>query len=408
MGHAVGVWRARTRATRRWLVVAAVVVVAIGAGGAAWAKTRGSGTTVTTALATVSRETVRQTVSATGTLTPARQAELAFAVSGTVTSVSVAEGDQVRAGDVLATVGRSALRADLDAAKASVTAAREQLASDQDADASDTALRADRANLRSAKSARHSAAEALAGAALRSTVTGTVASVDLAVGDQVSGSGSSNPSGNGQGSDASSGSTAGTITVISTDAFDVDASVSASDLPSLKKGLQAQITPTGSQQTLFGTVSSVGMVAESSTSGTTTFPVSIAVTGKVSGVYAGSSATVSIIVKQLDNVLTVPTAAVHSTGGRTTVTVSAGGKTHQQAVTLGDVYGAQTVVTKGLKAGDQVVIATLRLPAGNSTTGNGNGKNGSGGLGNGGFFDGGAGGPPGLTGPGPQLQTGGK
>jgi macrolide-specific efflux system membrane fusion protein len=297
-----------------------------------------------------------------------------------------------------------------------VSAAREQLASDQDADASDTQLTADRANLRSAKSARHSAAEALADASLRSTVTGTVASVDLAVGDQVSGSGgSSTPNGSGQGdsTDPSSDSTAGTITVISTDAFDVDASVSAADLPALKKGLQAQITPTGSQQTLFGTVSSVGMVAESSTSGTATFPVSIAVTGKVSGVYAGSSATVSIIVKQLTGVLTVPTAAVHSTGGRTTVTVSAGGAQHQQAVTLGDVLGAQTVVTKGLRADDQVVVATLRLPAGLTGTNRGRGgQNGFGGLGGGQFPGGGTGfgnpsGQTGQGGQGPQFQSGG-
>jgi macrolide-specific efflux system membrane fusion protein len=397
----VGVSRARTRHARRWLVVAVVVALGVGAGGAAWAATRGGGATTTTALATVSRGTVQKTVSATGTLQPARQAQLSFAVSGQVRTVAVSEGDRVAAGDVLATVGRSALRADLDAARASVTAAREQLSSDQDDGASDTQLAADRAGLRSARSARRSAAEALADATLRSTIAGTVASVDLSVGDTVSGTAASGPA-----DGSTDGSTTGTITVLSTDAFDVDVSVSASDLASLKKGLQSQITPTGTTQTLFGTVSSVGMVAESSTSGSSTFPVTIAVTGKVTGVYAGSSASVSIIVRQLQDVLTVPTAAVHNTDGATTVTVSKDGKQHQQAVTLGDVFGAQTVVTKGLAEGDQVVVATLRLPSG---TGNTNGTNGRGDFPAGGFGGFPGGGPPvgGDSGPSVQIQPGG-
>ena len=37
-----------------------------------------------------------------------------------------------------------------------------------------------------------------------------------------------------------------------------------------------------------------------------TFPVTIAVTGSPSGLYAGSTATVSIIVQQINNVVEVP------------------------------------------------------------------------------------------------------
>ena len=130
------------------------------------------------------------------------------------------------------------------------------------------------------------------------------------------------------------------------------------------KGLQAEITPTGATQAIFGTVSSVGLVAESSTSGSSTFPVVIDVTGKVSGVYAGSSADVSIIVKQLQNVLTVPTAAISNSNGKTSVTVVKSGKQHATAVTLGVVYGPQTQITKGLSAGEQVLVTTVRLRAG--------------------------------------------
>lgn len=267
-------------------------------------------------------------------------------------------------------MGAAALEADLASAKASVSAAVSQLSSDLDAGASDVQLAADRAGLRSARSARTSAREALDDASLRATVAGTVAAVGLEVGDQVSGS---TNSGGGSGGSGGSDSTTATdttestaqVTVISTDAFDVDASVSSSDLASVKKGLQAEITPTGSSQVLYGTVTSVGLVAEPSTTGSSTYPVSIAVTGKVTGVYAGSSADVAIIVKQFQDVLTVPTAAVRTnTSGEATVTVSKDGKEIATPVTLGEVVGDQTVITDGLAQGDQVVVVTLRLPPG--------------------------------------------
>lgn len=386
-----------TRAARRWIAVVAIVVV-LGAGTAAWAATRGSGSPTTTSiLATASRGTIRSTVSATGTLQPARQADLGFAVSGTVRTVTVAVGDRVRTGQVLATVGAAALRADRAAAGANLAAAQSQLVSDTAAGADDTQLTSDDAAVRSARSALTSARAAVRDASLRATFSGRVASVGITIGDSVSGSGGNGSGDTGQAT-GSSTTSAGTITVISTSAYIVAASVGSSDLASLKKGLQAQITPTGTTQTLYGTVSAVGLVAESSgstsgssSSGSATFPVTIAVTGDVTGVLAGSSADVSIIVKQVPDVLTVPTAAVHSSAGKTTVTVSRNGKQVVTPVTIGQVYGAQTEITAGLKAGQQVVVTTFRLPTG---TGTGTGQNRFGGE----FPRGGGFGPGGGTG----------
>jgi membrane fusion protein, macrolide-specific efflux system len=393
MGHLVAHLLPRSRAARRWTVVLVAALAVLGAGGAAWAATRGSSTGVTSVLATASSGTIRQTVSATGTIAPKHEADLNFAVDGDVTAVSATVGSKVVKGAALATVDRSALRIDRDAAKAAVTAAKSQLADDEANSAADAALRSDEANLRSMRSSLAQAKAALADGTLRSTITGTVASVDLAVGDQVSGS--TNGS---QQSAAASSSAASTaqIVVISTDEFVVNASVGASDLASVQKGLQAEITPTGATEAIFGTVSSVGLVAVASTSGSSTFPVVIDVTGKVSGVYAGSSADVSIIVKQLQNVLTVPTAAVRNSNGKTSVTVVKNGKQHSTAVTVGVVYGQQTQITKGISAGEQVLVTTVRLRG--TTTGGtgGNGGFGGGGFGGGGF-GGGQGPPAGVT-----------
>jgi len=93
--------------------------------------------------------------------------------------------------------------------------------------------------------------------------------------------------GSGAGGSGGSNSSGAQIVVITTNAWVVDASVSSADLAQVKKGLQAQITPTGARQPVFGTVSSVGVIASTS-AGTASFPVTVDVTGTPTGLYAGA------------------------------------------------------------------------------------------------------------------------
>jgi multidrug efflux pump subunit AcrA (membrane-fusion protein) len=170
--------------------------------------------------------------------------------------------------------------------------------------------------------------------------------------------------------------------VISTTSWVVDASVGSADLPQLKKGLQAEITPSGSATKIFGTVKSVGIIASSSSSGSASFPVTIAVTGSPKGLYAGGGADVAIIVKQVENVLSVPTNAVHTEGGKTVVHQMKGGAQVSTPVKVGTTYGPSTQILSGLKAGDKVVGTTFR-PGGNRPSG-GTGTRQGGGTGGGG------------------------
>jgi multidrug efflux pump subunit AcrA (membrane-fusion protein) len=62
--------------------------------------------------ATVERGDVRQLVSVSGVAEAEQSAELAFPVTGIISSVSVTEGDEVEAGDVLVTLESRALQAD--------------------------------------------------------------------------------------------------------------------------------------------------------------------------------------------------------------------------------------------------------------------------------------------------------
>jgi multidrug efflux pump subunit AcrA (membrane-fusion protein) len=120
--------------------------------------------------------------------------------------------------------------------------------------------------------------------------------------------------------------------------------------------------------TVFGTVSSVSVLSSSS-SGSASYPVTIAVTGAPSGLHDGASATVTIIYQQLANVLTVPTAAVHTDNGSSYVLVSANGKQTRTTVKTGLSSGGSTQITSGLKAGQQVVEETVVRTGGSGSTG---------------------------------------
>ena len=294
-----------------------------------------------------------------------------------MTAVLVEAGDKVHKGDRLATLDTSSLDAALTSAQAQLDASQAQYDDDVDADASSTQLAADTAAVAAAESGLSQAKDDLASATLRATMSGTVASVDVAVGDQVSGS-SSNGSDGATGDDPSSGSDTGSTTtsqvvLVSPRHFKVVADVAADDVTSVKKGMQVQLTPSGASKAVFGTVTAVGLVAEASSSGAATFPVTVVVTGAQPKLYAGTSATVSIITKQVTDVLAVPAMALHTSGSTTYVEKLVGGKQVRATVKIGDTYGSNTEVISGLEAGDKVVLATLKLPTGNGNDGGNNG-----------------------------------
>lgn len=399
-------------------VIAGAVVVAAVAGGFVIRARANAQPTLQTVAATTT--TLQQTVSASGTIASAHEADLSFGSSGTVTAVDVTVGQKVAKGESLARIDTAQLSSAVTVAQAQVDQA--QAAADAGGTSAQQAS-AD-AQLASAKATLASAKSALADATMKSPISGVIAAVNIAVGDQVgsssSNTGSSGRSGasgsTGTGSTGTgstgSGSSSAAISVISTSSWVVDATVGSADLASLKKGLEATITLTGSTTPVFGTVQSVGVVAQSS-SGTTTgsaqFPVVIAVTGSPAGLYSGTGATVSVVVKQLQNVLVVPTLAVHTAAGKTEVTVLRNGKQVQTPVTVGSIFGTRTQITGGLKSGDQVVVPVY-TPTG---TGTGTGT-GTRGFGGGGFGGGGFGGRNngntgnGNTGTGSQTQTGAK
>lgn len=412
----------RVAVARPWISAAVVVIVGggsvaayllVGSSSGAQAQSGGS-----TRLVAASLGTVRQSVSATGTFAPADEKDVSFSSSAEVTSVRVSVGDRVSAGQVLGTIDTVSLNASVADAESTLAQAKATLADAQDGDtATDEELAADRASVATAKNTVKAAKQALADATLRSPITGTVAEVNVAKGDMASGSsaGSSGSSGDSSGSAGGSGGSGGNrngaaggdssssssgssssadFVVLGMKKWTVSASVDDTQVGLIKKGDQVQLTTDGASTPIFGTVASVSVLASTS-SGSASYPVTVDVTGTPSGLHDGASATESIIYKQVTNVVTVPTLAIHRDGGSAYVYVASGGRKQKRTVTTGLVGTGTTQITSGLSAGQQVYV---QVPGG-SRSGASNGNRG----GTGGRFPRGGGGGGGF-----QIPAGGN
>jgi len=366
-----------------WLTGGAAAVLAAGVAGAVYFGTRSdpASAQATTTTQTVGTGTIRQSVSASGTLAPAKEENLDFAVSGTVTHVRVAQGQRVRKGQALAKVDSAALASNVASARAQVANAKAKVDDDATNDAGSAQTAADKAALKAARNQLASAKEQLAAATLRSPISGLVAEVNLSVGQSVSGNSSS------ANADSSS-STDPAVLVISDKSWIVNATVDATSVGLIKVGNQAELTVDGAAKTLYGTIRSIGLVSSSS-SGTASYPVIVDVTGAQSGLHDGSSVTAALIYRQVANVLVVPQLALHRSPTGTYVDKVVGAKTVHTPVTTGLSSGLQVQITAGLKAGDTI---TVQLPSARtgSTNGSTNRPTGKfGGGGGGGDFPGG-------------------
>lgn len=364
-------WPGHRRAGKRHrllLVLASLLLVAGCVG--AWLLWRGDDpASAAPTTATVATETVKETVAASGTLAAASTEDLGFEVNGTVTEVRVDEGDRVRAGDAIAKVDDSSLKAARAAAASALEAAEVTLDEDIDNGVDDVQIAAAEAAVVAAEASLEQAKDDVDGAVLRSDTRGTVTSVGIEVGDVVGGGSAAAGSpetgtaaGTGTTSDAASDS--GTVTVTSSRRFVVEATVSSDDRDRLEEGQQAELTVSGVDDTVYGTVDSIGLVAETSSTGGAVFPVTIEVTGKQENLYAGTSADASIIVKQTEGVLTVSSRALSTEDDKTYVEKVVDGATVRTEVEIGATYGMSTEVLSGLEEGDVVELPAVESPRG--------------------------------------------
>jgi macrolide-specific efflux system membrane fusion protein len=346
----------------------------------------------------VSRGNIASSVSASGSVASANSRDLGFGASGTVDTIKVQVGDKVKKGQLLATLDDASAQDTLRSAQAALDAA----------EAGDTSTPSGYSSYVQARASRDNAQRSLDGTRLKAPFSGTIVAVNGSVGGSSGGSGGSSTSsgstgssgaaGGGGGSSSTASSSAsssstgsGFITLADTAKLGIKGEFTESDIAKVKKGQQASVTFDAMQ----GTRASGKVTAIDQTSTTTNnvvqYGVTVTLTDPPKGLRIGATATVQITTASAENVLYVPTAAVRTAGGQSSVTVLSGGKQVPKVVQIGTQGDQGTEIKSGLNEGDQVVIANAAggtggtgFPAGRFPGGGGIGGGLGGGAGRGG------------------------
>jgi membrane fusion protein, macrolide-specific efflux system len=342
----------------------------------------GDGAAAATRVTRVERGTVSASVSASGSVESARSQDLSFGTSGTVAKIYVRAGQKVVAGAVLARLDQTEALENIDVAKANLDAAED----------GDTTSAKGYASYLQVKNAYNSALRAYQGTVLKAPFAGTITAVNGTVGggsggsgssssgsgssssssgSGSSGSGASSGGGSSSSSSSSSGSSSSTgsgfMELVDTKHLQIEGDFTEADTTKLKVGQTASISfdaLTG--KTATGKITSIGL-SPTTTDNVVKFPATISLTKVPSGVRLGQTATVEITTASADDVLYVPTAAVKTAGGQSTVTVVRDGKQSTVTVETGVKGDQGTEITSGLNEGDQVVVTSTSTGSSGTT-----------------------------------------
>jgi len=214
------------------------------------------------------------------------------------------------------------------------------------------------------------AQQGLADAQLTSPISGTVVSVGLSVGQSVS-----------------AGSTTEVITIINSGSYQGTATLTPTEASEVKVGDGAQVTVTGIDGTLTGTVARVGPVDTSNSS--YTYPLVVALPAGSHGIAAGSSAQITVTLAEAKDAQVVPTSAVHTAGGTSYLEVIKTGQEGRDPVQVGVVGAEYTQITSKLSAKTEVILADLSEAVPSSSSSSTSTGSLLGGAGGGGFPSGG-------------------
>lgn len=387
------------RMPRARVVVLAVAVLALAGVGvtallADEADDASASTTTTTRLVEVTIGAVSETVAVTGTLAPAASESLSFGAAGTVTSVAVAEGDEISAGDVLATLDSAELASAVAEAEADLASAEATLADHVASGASDAQVEASETAVAVAEDRLAVAAEDLAGAEIVAGIDGVVTGVTITEGEQLGTGGTSGTGVTGAQSAAGAAQQAGTtahVTVQSRGAYEVVLPVDVTQVDQVAVGQAVAVSPSnaatggqagglqalarrfgggqqaGGQQpvdssaTATGEVVDVAALADAS-SGVATYDVTVTFEGDPDTFFVGATVEATITISEVEDAVLVPAQAVETgEDGTATVTVDVDGARETREVVLGATSAGQVQVVSGVAPGETVVVETVTV-----------------------------------------------
>ena len=320
-------------------------------------------------------------LTASGYVVAQRQAAVASKGTGRLEYLGVEEGDQVKAGQIIARLEHSDMSAALAQAKANLAAAKaqlpqsqadrqeatiqyerykslvaEQLVSKADFDAAEArykraiaAVSADSANIRAAEAAVRSGDVALEYTNIRAPFDGTVLTKNADVGEIVAPFGS-----------ASSARTA-VVSIADMSSLEVEADVSESNIQRIKSGQPCEIVLDAYQETRYPGV--VGKIVPTADRAKATVMTKIKfvqidervlpeMSAKVTFLSKASSATMTTGAKKI----VVSPAAIVTRGEQKVVFVIRDGSVTETPVDIAGALGSLLEVRSGLNEGDQVVL----------------------------------------------------
>lgn len=307
---------------------------------------------LTVAVERVRSEAIASSISATGTVAAWQEASVGAETSSLkLTEVLVSEGDHVRAGDVVARLDASVLKAQLAEQKAAVDQAEATLdtavsaagradrllaskaISAETAEDKATAVKTGRASVEQAMAAAERLQAELDQATIRAPFDGIVSSRPAVAGSIVQ---------------------AGTelMKIIRDGRLEVGVLVPEKDLPLITVGQAANVVD-ASGRTFAGSVSSI---AETVSSTTRLATVYVAL-GAGSGLKPGMFARVSIAGAASQRLSVAEAALVWQDGKPVVFVVDAAGKAAARAVTTGAHRNGRVAIESGLSDGDSVVVA---------------------------------------------------
>ncbi len=308
-------------------------------------------------LYTVREQPLERTLPLTGTLTPLVEADVKAKVPGQLVEVTVREGEQVTAGQVLARIEPTDLRARVAAREAEVAAARSQLElarqtlQQQQALASkgfisknalqnaQSGFEVAQARLRTARADLALAQEELDHAVLRAPFEGTVAARLAEPGERVA-------------------VDAPVVRLVDLSRLALQAPVPAESIGEVRVGQPVSFRVQGFGEREFA--GKVERINPTTTEGSRSIPVHVAIDNPDGTLRGGLFASGSLVLERVEQALPVPATAVREAGGQAYVYAIENDAVQRRPVTLGIATRSGFVnVRSGLEAGDVVVRTNL-------------------------------------------------
>lgn len=397
------IWQFIINLFKRKLVLGILLLILIGSGYYIYKNYFVASQQTTYQTSQAVKGTLVSSISSSGTITQGSSLAITSQATGVVSRVYVKNGDQVYQGQTIAEItpdlnslqnqaaawasyvnasnsvknsennvrnAQAALDKTLDdihlfqygnGGYSNVGSANETMTQRQDRTSSEVALNNAQNNLATAKASLSSAwlAYQKTSTIITAPLSGTVNGMTISEGSAISGSTDSN--------NTASSQTLGSV-VLPNGKLQATVNLTEIDVTRVKAGQKVTLTMDAfKDKTFTGKVLSINTNGSVS-SGVTTYPTVIEFDSSIDGALPNMAVNATIITSIKDNVLLVPSGAVTTTNGTSTVRVMRNGTPETVTVEIGDSNDTQTEIKSGLNEGDEVITGTS---GGTSTTSSG-------------------------------------